>query len=478
MTDMTRRDVMKHAAAGVAAGLAAGAAASGAAEAGAKVVAGSSGAAGLPVPLPRQKVWQDCEVGAIFHFDMPLFGDAPWSGPGAIRQTYDPKRYNPAKLDTDQWVAAAKAMGGRYAIVTATHFNGFLQWQSDLYPYGVKQAPWRKGKGDLVKDFVESCRKAKILPGVYLSCFRNAWWKVDGYRVNYGKGGPEQAKFSRTCEKMVEELCSRYGDLVQIWFDAGLIAPVDGGPDVLPIVDKHQPNMVFYHSPQRREHRWIGNESGYAGYPCWATMGDLLRAEEAHKGRKKNWRKILEHGDPEGTLWSPAMVDTVLRNHHWFWRPNTEKTVESLDRLVKFYYQSVGRNANLILGLTPDPTGLVPRGDMKRLGEFGREIARRFGKPMAVTKGAGAQVELPLPKPAKVDHVHIMERITRGERIREYVVEGQTGGDAWRPLCRGTSVGHKRIEKFTAVEVAKLRLRVTKSKAPPLIREFAAFGVG
>lgn len=432
----------------------------------------------LPVPLGRQKVWQDCEVGAIFHFDMPLFGQTPWSGRTAIHKTFDPKKYNPAKLDTDQWVAAAKAMGARYAIVTATHFNGFLQWQSDLYPYGVKQATWRGGKGDLVEDFVESCRKAKILPGVYLSCFRNAWWKVDRYRVNYGKGGEGQAKFARTCEKMVEELCSRYGELMQIWFDAGLISPEDGGPNVLPIVDKHQPNMVFYHSPQRREHRWIGNEAGYAGYPCWATMPDLTRAEAAHKGRRKNWRKLLQHGDPDGTLWSPGMVDTVLRNHHWFWKPNTEKTIESLDRLVKFYYQSVGRNCNLILGLTPDPTGLVPEPDMKRLAEFGREIARRFGTPLATTDGRGESVELALPNAGRVDHVHIMERIEQGERIREYVVEGRAAGGAWRKLCAGESVGHKRIETFAPATVDRLRLRVTKSQAVPLIREFAAFAVG
>jgi len=464
-------------AAGLAAGWAIGASRSPGGQANPADGAGAASKA-LPVPLPRQKVWQDCEVGAIFHFDMPLFGGAPWSGRTAIHTTYDPKKYNPARLDTDQWVSAAKAMGARYAIVTATHFNGFLQWQSALYPYGVKQAAWRGGKGDLVKDFVASCRKAKILPGVYLSCFRNAWWKVDRYRVNYGKGGPGQARFARTCEKMVEELCSRYGPLMQIWFDAGLISPKDGGPDVLPIVDKHQPNMVFYHSPQRREHRWIGNEAGFAGYPCWATMPDLPRAEAAHKGRKKGWRKLLEHGDPDGVLWSPGMVDTVLRNHHWFWKPNTERTVASLDRLVSFYYRSVGRNCNLILGLTPDPTGLVPEPDVKRLGEFGREIARRFGKPLATTAGRGPAIELALPQGGTVDHVHLMERIERGERIREYVVEGRRADGAWQKLCAGTSVGHKRIETFPAAEVDRLRLRVTASRAVPLIREFAAFAVG
>ena len=442
-----------------------------------EILAGDDGA-NLPKPLPRQRVWQECEVGVIYHFDMPLYDPGGWSGKRAIHQTWDPAVYNPAKLDTDQWLAAAKAMGARYAIFTATHFNGFMQWQSDLYPYGLKQAKWRGGKGDLVKDFVASCRRCKIKPGLYMSCFRNAWWKVDRYRVNYGKGGPGQAKFARACERMVEELCSRYGELIQIWFDAGLIAPGEGGPDVLGIVDKHQPNMVFYHSPQRREHRWIGNEAGHAGYPCWATMPDVDAAEKAHKGRRAGWRKLLAHGDPDGKLWSPGMVDTVLRNHHWFWRPSTERTIEPLKRLVRFYYTSVGRNANLMLGLTPDPSGLLPAADVKRCEEFGREIRRRFSKPLAETQGTGGEVALALPKPRRIDHVSIREEIAHGERVREYVVEASRGGQTWQKLCEGLSIGHRRIQQFQPVEVAQVRLRVTKSVATPRIRSLAVYCVG
>ena len=431
----------------------------------------------LPVPLPRQVVWQDCEVGAIFHFDMPLFAEGGRTHHNSIHQTWDPKLYNPERLDTDQWVAAAKAMGARYAVFTATHFNGFLQWQSDLYPYGVKQAAWRGGKGDVVKDFVESCRKAGIKPGLYMSCFRNAWWKVDRHRVNYGKGGPEQARFARTCEKMFEELCTRFGPLVQIWFDAGNIAPADGGPDLLPIADRYQPNMVFYHSPQRREHRWIGNEAGYAGYPCWATMPDLETADQLHKGRRKDWRKLLEHGDPNGKLWSPGMVDTVLRNHHWFWYPNTENKIEPLDRLIKFYYESVGRNCNLILGLTPDPSGLLPEPDFQRCAEFGAEIHRRFCQPVVETNGTGEQLALALPRPQKINQVVIMEDITAGERVRSYTIDGQVPGGSWRKLCEGISIGHKRIEQFAPIEVAAVKLTVTHSVAEPLIRNLAAYSV-
>ena len=99
----------------------------------------------LARPLPRQVVWQDCEVGLIYHFDLSVAAGRDDRGNNAYREVFDPKLYNPTDLDTDQWIEAAKAAGARYAVFTATHFNGFMQWQSDLYPYGLKQAAWRGG---------------------------------------------------------------------------------------------------------------------------------------------------------------------------------------------------------------------------------------------------------------------------------------------------------------------------------------------
>jgi alpha-L-fucosidase len=432
----------------------------------------------LCTPLPKQVKWQRAEIGAIFHYDLSLFREGGWTGKASIHETYDPKMYNPTKLDTDQWVKAARAMGARYAVLTATHFNGFLQWQSDLYPYGLKQAAWKNGKGDLVKDFIESCHKYDIRPGLYMSCFRNAYWKVNYYKVNYGKGGPKQKEFARTCEKMLKELCSRYGELFQIWFDAGLISPEEGGPNVLPIVDKYQPNMVFYHSPQRREHRWIGNEAGYAGYPCWARMPDLETAELAHKGKIENARKLLEHGDANGNYWSPGMVDTVLRDHHWFWKPNTVDSIVSLDKFVGFYYTSVGRNANLMMGLTPDRDGLIPVPDFKRCEEFGKEIKKRFDVPVANVSGKGREIVLKLPEPRRIDHVSIMENIEHGERVRAYQIEGLVPGNTWKKICDGVSIGQKRIQKFDPVEVARIKLTCTESVAKPLIDQLAVYAVG
>ncbi|MEA3224922.1 MAG: alpha-L-fucosidase, partial [Planctomycetota bacterium] len=389
-----------------------------------------------------------------------------------------PNLYNPARLNTDQWLEAAKAMGGRYAILTATHHQGFLQWQSDAYPFGLKQTKWRNGKADIVKDFVESCRKYDIKPGLYIGIRFNAYWQVYNYKVNGGKGGNQKkhAQYMRVCEQIVEELCSRYGPLCEIWFDGGVVTPQQGGPDVLPIVEKYQPNAVFYHSLDRAEHRWAGSESGATGYPCFSTMPSVASQIRAHTDQKKRIT-LLKHGDPDGNVWCPAMADAPIREHDWLWIPNSEHKLQPLDKLVDMYYKSAGRNANLIVGAVPDTDGLIPEADFERYAEFGGEIRRRFNRPLARTEGQGTIVELKFKQPARFNHVVIMEDIAQGERTREYVVEALVSGGEWRNICDGISIGHKRIQHFESLEAAKVRLRITKSIARPIIRGLAAYNV-
>jgi alpha-L-fucosidase len=433
----------------------------------------------LARPTPAQLRWQDCEVGLIYHFDLPIAARR-LAGNNTVRERLDPNLYHPTKLDTDQWIEAAKAAGAKYAVFTATHFNGFMQWQSDLYPYGLKQTKWRGGNGDVVADFVESCRKADILPGLYFSTHRNVYWTVWGHYVDWGKGRgtAKQEEFNRIAEKMTEELCSRYGPLVQIWFDAGVKTPDQGGPNVLPIFEQHQPDSVFYHNGQRSDHRWIGNEKGHAGDPCWATMPAGDQGHVSHNS--PTWRKHLYHGLADGGYWSPGMVDVPLRGshgvHNWFWGPNQDHAAESVESLMKMYDQSVGRNCTFIAGEVITPDGLVPESDIRRLAEFGRAVRDRFARPAGETSGRGTTVELKLPQPRQVAQVVMMEDIAHGERVREYRVEGLVGGEKWQELARGQSISHKWIRRFDPVEVARLKLTVTRCAAEPIIRSFAAFG--
>jgi len=186
---------------------------------------------------------------------------------------------------------------------------------------------------------------------------------------------------------------------------------------------------------------------------------------------------MMKHGHPDGDLWLPAEADPTF-NGRWFPAKGKMAPPRSLNNLMKIYYESVGRNANLLLNCSPGPDGLVAESHMKRYKEFGREIRRRFDNPVAETQGVGDTVELALKKPAAIDHVILMEDIAHGERVREYAIEGIVSGNKWEKLGDGLSVGHKRIQGFKPVEVARVRFRATKSVAAPIIRRLAAFSTG
>ena len=145
---------------------------------------------------------------------------------------------------------------------------------------------------------------------------------------------------------------------------------------------------------------------------------------------------------------------------------------------MDMYYRSVGRNCNLLLNATPDTTGMIPEVTLPHYANFGKEIRRRFGKPVAEAEGEGETVELVLREPAEIDHVIVMEDIKHGERVRAYEIEGLVPGNEWQKLCDGVSIGHKRIQSFTHTEVAKVRFRATKTVANPRIRRLAVFSGG
>jgi alpha-L-fucosidase len=169
--------------------------------------------------------------------------------------------------------------------------------------------------------------------------------------------------------------------------------------------------------------------------------------------------------------------DTTLLDHKWFWGRNTDRMLKGLDQLMEIYYQSVGRGCVLLLNSTPDTSGVIPESHLKRYEEFGREIARRFGRPLAETHGEGDTVELDLGRPTAINHAVTMEAIGEGQRVRAYRLEGLADG-TWKTLVpAGMSIGHKQIDSFPRAEVSRVRLVVTRSAAKPLIRRLAVFHV-
>lgn len=436
----------------------------------------------LPVPTPAQLNWQKAELVAVFHYDLHVFDGARYNQAyNRITPIADINIFNPEKLDTDQWIRSVKEMGAKIAILTATHETGFALYQSDVNPYCMKALKWKDGKGDIVRDFVNSCRKYGIQPGIYIGIRWNSFLGVHDFMMPKDESKFQQNRqlfYNKMCEGMTEELMSRYGDLAIVWYDGGGHGPELGGADILPIVEKYQKNIIFYHNSQRADIRWGGSESGTVLYPCWGTYPFPYSHSKNQEIIFKDDFKLLKAGDPNGDYYMPAMSDAPLRGyngrHEWFWEPDDESHVYPLGHLMKMYTGSVGRNSTLILGVTPDARGLLPDVDVARLKEFGNEIRRRFDSPLVSTQGEKRLLQMKLSSATKINVIVIREDISRGERIRRYTVDGKVNGK-WKVLATGSCVGHKRIEEIEPVEVSALRLRVEEALDTPVIADFSVY---
>ncbi len=436
----------------------------------------------VPLPTPAQLQWQNTELAALVCWDLHVFdGEFYVQKNVRITPVKDYNTFNPSKYDMDQWIVSLKNAGFKIAIFTVSHETGFFFHQSDATPYCMKALKWQNGEGDILRDFKEACERHDMLPGVYIGTRWNAFYGVHDFKVQGEDEFAEnrQKHYNRMIENIVEEIFTNYGDWAMVWFDGGAHGPEQGGPDVLSVFEKYQPNCLFYHNLQRADMRWGGSETGTVPYPCWGTFPypSTGAGESAKKEIGANNFQLLKTGDPDGKYYIPAMSDAPLRGnggHDWFWEPNREQIIYPLDKLVNMYYNSVGHNTTLILGVTPNADGLMPAPDVKRMKEFGDEIKRRFSNPIATISGTGKKLMLKLPERQSVNQVVVMEDIAKGERVRKFILEGKTK-QGWQILFEGSCIGHKFIHRFENMEVSALRIKIPESIGETQLLEFSAY---
>ncbi len=420
-------------------------------------------------PTPEQIVWADCELGVIIDLDLQVFEPSyrfrkQWG--------YHPSAsiFNPRELDTDQWIEVAKEMGAKYAVLVVNHGSGFCLWPSKASNYTIKESPYKNGKGDIFSEFLTSCKKFGILPGVYYSTICNAHelYDLPKNRVL----DPNSEDFKKYCtlvESQLTELWTEYGELFEIWFDGGHIP---NGPNISEMLRKYQPRAVCFQGPPewKSNLRWVGNERGIAPYPCWSTINDYGHYDGTKPIKDKN------KGDPEGKFWVPAETDTPNRFYQWFWYKDQEKFVIPVEELIRMYYTSVGRNTNLLLGMVIDNRGLVPELDAKVFKQFGEEIKARFANSIAEIQGDSSVLILELSKPQRINQIVLMEDISLGHSIHSFKVEGYRN-NKWKTLYEGEGIGYKSILIFKSVEVEKIKLELLNTINTPNIKQFAVYNV-
>ncbi|MGA7339257.1 MAG: alpha-L-fucosidase [Terracidiphilus sp.] len=402
------------------------------------------------LPSAGQIAWQDLEMGMFVHFAPNTWQDKESDDLSTPLSEIDPKN-----LDTDQWAQTAMALGAKYIVFVAKHQGGFCMWQTETTAYSIRNTPWRGGHGDVLADVAASCRRHGLKLGVYVSP------RDDHFGAKTGgicKTPQLQARYNAMYRQQLTEVFSRYGELVEVWFDGSTVTPVSD------LLMKYQPHAMVFQGPSATI-RWVGNEDGLAPYPCWNGIDKA----EALTGTATSL-----NSDPDGDVWMPNEVDVSIRRPDWFWSTKNANKVLTPDQLLSIYYCSVGRGAQLLLNIPANRDGLLSDPDCASAGDFGLEIRKRFAKPLAQTAGRGAQVTLSLAAPTRVDTLILQEDIASGERVRQFRIEGHVGG-TWRTLGEGAAIGHKRIQPVEPVDVDALRIVTTRSVGTPVIRSLAAF---
>jgi len=428
---------------------------------------------GVVVPNENQIAWADAEIGVIIHLDMQVFKPGyDWEKFGTHPSA---NIFNPTLLDTDQWLQAAQSLGAKYAVLVAKHCSGFSLWPTKAHSYSVASSPWRDGKGDIVADFIASCQKFGIKPGIYASAQANGYLHVAQPGRPAASSKITQNEYNAIVEQQLTELWTQYGDLFEIWFDGGIIPTSQGGPDLLPLLMEYQPNAIVFQGPMGFPNllRWIGNESGNAPWACWATAPSTTNS---------SGEAVIDDysGDPNAPYWCPGEADFPLRLNSsylagWFWHEGQDSQIFPTDQLLKKYESSVGRNTNMLVGMVIDKRGLVPDADVERFAQFGNAIRQKYGTPYAVTSGTGEKITLTFDHPVTIDHLYIQENIRYGERVLQWHIDGLIPGKGGKRLASGSCVGHKKIVNFAPETVTEISFVVDKAKGMPIIRELAVF---
>lgn len=427
------------------------------------------------VPTPQQLEWQRMELTAFLHFGVNTFTGREW-GDG----TEDPAIFNPTSLDCEQWVRTLKESGFKMAIITAKHHDGFCLWPTKTTRHSVASSSWKDGKGDVVRELRDACKKYGIKFGVYLSPWdRNA--------SCYG----DSPAYNQFFIEQLTELLTNYGEVHEVWFDGANGEGPNGKKQIydwdaiLKTIRRLQPKAVT--AIMGDDVRWVGNEKGIGRETEWSatalTPGIYPRSGEQNKelgifGKAKDLggRDIVARATE--LFWYPSEVDVSIRPG-WFYHADQDKQVKSLNHLTDIYFKSVGYNSVLLLNIPPDLRGLINENDVQRLKEFTSYLKKTFARNY-VLKGneawygtSGTVRQYDIQKDALVNAFMIQEDISKGQRIESFLVEAYKDG-SWIHMAEGTTVGYKRLVRFSDTRPERIRVTIRSARG---VANVAAVGL-
>ncbi|MFE2937528.1 alpha-L-fucosidase [Streptomyces sp. NPDC059255] len=487
-------------------------------------------AAGLR-PTERQIAWQRLERTAFLHFGVNTFTGLEW-GTG----DEDPDVFQPVGLDTDQWARALRDGGFSLAILTVKHHDGFVLHPTRYTGHSVASSTWEAGRGDVLRSFADSMRAHGIKVGVYIS-------PADENQYLHGVYANGSARTPRAIPTLVDgddragqdgspapglpvfrlpatdygahmlnhlyEVLTEYGPVDEVWFDGaqGRIPPehveVYDWDSWYELIRALAPQAAVAVSGP--DVRWVGNEGGSARENEWSTVPVKAVANGrtdfalSYDTPDQGSRDALVRARPNSDFlqWWPAECDVSIRPGWFFHADERPKTARQLTDL---YFQSVGRNAVLLLNVPPDRRGQFDPADVAALSAFAERVRRELPEDLARRARAGGDgtdpgravdgdpdtswtapapstgtLTLDLPGPTAVDRIRLAENIRHGQQVERAVVEAELS-TGWTEVTRTGTIGASRILLLPApVTARRWRLRVLASRQQARIAEFGLY---
>ena len=440
-------------------------------------------------PTVRQLKWQQTEFYGLISYGMPVFTGKQY-GDGFI----PPAVFWPEDMDTDGWCETAQNAGMRGLILTCKHYDGFCLWPTAFTQYSVKNSNWLDGAGDLVRLLSDSCKKFGLKFGVYL-----APW--DRHEKSYGSGKEYDDFFCG----LLTELLSNYGDIFCVWLD-GICGSDETREQKYDwaryyrIIRELQPEAaIAFRGP---DVRWCSNERGNVREAEWSPVPAGLGVQDdgstVPSVNKKihllspdiGSRKAIKH--EEKFIWYPCEVSLPLRKH-WFFNEDDKYATKTKDKLLKLYYETVGNNSCLMLGLSPNKRGEIDEIDTQILTAFGKDLAVMFGgnivnetahiKASTVSGNhipehikndemtlfwqpdpseKAPYITVTFEKEEPFDKIVLSENISNGQHIEEFTVYYLNEKGKFKPVYQGTTVGYKRICSIKPIKCKTLKIEFTK----------------
>lgn len=451
----------------------------------------SIGCTSMPSPLPptpceKQVKWQQMETCALVNLDLKAYQ--------ALKEKKTKScMFQSLNLDCEQWVRTFKEAGMKGVILMAKYNDGFCLWPSVYTNYTIKQTNWKSGKGDIVQELSESCRKYGLKFGLSLSLY-------DNHKYAYNT-----IEYVEYYQNQIEELFQNYGPLFELRLDGtkgdeseNRISPCLNA--IIKAIEKtHKETIIF--SNNGPGSRWIGNNEGIAGETNWSFLHD------AEQLPKQDNLKELKFGHPDGNQWIPAECNVSLCSNSFCCLSN-DSLIKSIETLTDIYYKSVGHNANLLIGFRIDSTGRINVIDSTQIVKWHQTIKRELNKNLlthlkpeasnireglyapenvtdqdynsywATTDGTdSASLTFKFNVPLLINCILMQEYIPIGQRIQKFALEARVDGK-WQSVNTGeemTTIGYKRILRFEALKIEELRILFLESRGPICINTVSAY---